>query len=123
MKEQAFTVATPCPQSAAIPFWKRILDLVCIVAALPFVAPLMAIIAILIKTISRGPALFKQDRIGYLGSTFKCFKFRTMKIDSSVGAHQNYLKDLIQCERAMTKMDLIGDSRLFPLASFLRATG
>jgi lipopolysaccharide/colanic/teichoic acid biosynthesis glycosyltransferase len=123
MKEQAVSVATLSHQCPAIPFWKRLLDLVCVFAALPFVAPLMVIIAILIKIISRGPALFKQDRIGYLGSTFKCFKFRTMKTDSSVGLHQTYLKDLIQCERPMTKMDQLGDPRLFPLASFLRATG
>lgn len=51
-----------------------------IVAAIVMVAvlPLMALVAILIKLDSPGPALFVQERTGYLGRRFKMFKFRTM---------------------------------------------
>jgi len=83
----------------------------------------MGFIAAVIKIISPGPVLFKQDRIGYLGAPFKCFKFRTMQVDAAMAEHESYLKDLIKSEVPMTKKDLIGDSRLFPLASGLRATG
>ena len=123
MKEEALSVADPCGACIGIPIWKRLLDVACILVALPVLVPLLGVIALGIKIISRGPVLFKQERIGLRGARFTCFKFRTMKVDAAVVAHQNYLKDLMQSQVPMTKMDLIGDPRLFPLASALRATG
>lgn len=123
MKEQTLSILKPIQARAAIPAWKRALDLGCILLALPVLAPAMALIAIGIKLLSRGPVLFKQERVGYLGQTFTCIKFRTMKVDSTVVAHQEYLKGLMQSEAPMTKLDITGDPRLFPLASALRATG
>ncbi len=43
-------------------------------------APLILIVAALIKIDSPGPALFVQERIGLFGKTFKLLKFRTMKV-------------------------------------------
>jgi putative colanic acid biosynthesis UDP-glucose lipid carrier transferase len=37
---------------------------------------------VLIKVSSKGPVLFKQKRIGYMGGIFSCYKFRTMKVDT-----------------------------------------
>ena len=48
------------------------------VCILPFI-----IIAIIIKSDSKGPALFVQPRIGRNGKLFKCFKFRTMRTDAN----------------------------------------
>jgi len=83
----------------------------------------MALISVFIKIISPGPVLFKQERIGFLGRSFNCLKFRTMQVDASVASHENYFKKLIQSEAPMTKKDILGDPRLFPLASALRASG
>lgn len=41
-------------------------------------SPIILIIVILIKLNSKGPVFFKQQRLGYKGSTFKIYKFRTM---------------------------------------------
>jgi len=123
MEEEAVSVSKPFPGSVAIPGWKRILDLLCIFVAVPVLAPVMLVIALAIKIISPGPILFQQDRIGYLGRRFRCFKFRTMRVNAAAHSHQSYLKDLMQSEAPMTKMDLMGDTRLFPLSSALRATG
>lgn len=123
MKQEAFAISDPVGDAVAIPFWKRSLDLICIVLAVPVLLPVMAAIAIGIKIISPGPVLFKQNRIGYLGKPFRCFKFRTMQPDAAVEEQENYLKDLIQSEVPMMKKDLLDDPRLFPLASELRATG
>lgn len=49
-----------------------------IVAAIIFL-PLMLLIALAIKLESKGPALFRQDRLGYLNRVFRIYKFRTMK--------------------------------------------
>src|SRR5688572_4150177 len=62
----------------ALPKWKRALDLACLVFAAPALLPIMAMIAAAIRLSSRGPVLFRQERIGLRGQPFMCFKFRTM---------------------------------------------
>ncbi|MBI2582969.1 sugar transferase, partial [Candidatus Azambacteria bacterium] len=48
-------------------------------------APLMALIAFLIKWDSRGPVIYKNERVGPKGKVFKTYKFRTMKLEYCVG--------------------------------------
>jgi len=57
---------------------KRILDLVVSVLLLVLTSPLWLIILIWIKLDSPGPAIFKQQRVGYKGKPFTIYKFRTM---------------------------------------------
>jgi exopolysaccharide biosynthesis polyprenyl glycosylphosphotransferase len=57
---------------------KRGLDGVASALALIFLAPLMAAVALAIKIDSRGPTLFRQQRIGRNGRPFEMLKFRTM---------------------------------------------
>jgi len=58
--------------------WKRVFDVVGACAALIFLAPLLAWIAIAIKLDSAGPVLFGQERVGLANKRFRIFKFRTM---------------------------------------------
>src|SRR5262249_20835134 len=55
-----------------------VVSLVASVVGLVAFAPLMALIAVVIRLDSRGPALFIQDRIGLRGKRFRLVKFRTM---------------------------------------------
>jgi lipopolysaccharide/colanic/teichoic acid biosynthesis glycosyltransferase len=64
----------------ALGFAKRALDLLVAVPALLFFAPLMIVLAILIRAGSAGPALFRQTRLGANGAPFQIFKFRTMTV-------------------------------------------
>jgi exopolysaccharide biosynthesis polyprenyl glycosylphosphotransferase len=57
---------------------KRKEDLAIAIAALTLFAPLMLVIAILIKLESPGPVFFRQKRAGFNGSVFEVFKFRSM---------------------------------------------
>ncbi len=66
----ACEAAAPAGSFAAIPRWKRLLDLACVGLALPIWAPVMLLISAVIKLVSRGPILFRQERLGYLGSPF-----------------------------------------------------
>lgn len=67
----------------------RSLDLAFASAVFVFFGWLMVILAILIKSSSAGPALFKQKRVGREGQIFSCYKFRTMYIDTpQVATHQ-----------------------------------
>ena len=61
---------------------KRILDLILACVGLLLLSPLLAAIALLIKRDSKGPALFRQVRIGRRGRTFRIYKFRTMVADA-----------------------------------------
>ena len=110
-----------CP--AEIPRWKRTLDVVFILLVLPVVLPLAVLIAVLIRMVSDGPILFQQERVGYLGRKFMCFKFRTMFADSQTTIHQGHLQLLMKSDAPMTKLDARGDSRIIPFGLLLRSTG
>lgn len=57
---------------------KRFFDCACVFLALPVLVPLMLAIAVAVRFTSRGPALFRQERVGRHGQPFTIFKFRTM---------------------------------------------
>src|SRR4029077_14791830 len=57
---------------------KRTFDLVLAALFLVLLSPLLAAVAILVKT-SRGPVLYAQERVGLDGKPFRMLKFRTMR--------------------------------------------
>jgi lipopolysaccharide/colanic/teichoic acid biosynthesis glycosyltransferase len=61
---------------------KRAIDLVGATVGLLLLSPWMLLIGVLIKLDSRGPALFRQVRLGYRGQPFWMLKFRTMTDDA-----------------------------------------
>lgn len=61
---------------------KRVTDIIVSITALIITAPLMILIAVLIKLTSAGPVFYKQERMGIGGDTFKMLKFRTMRMDA-----------------------------------------
>jgi len=106
------------------PAWKRAMDVGFIALAAPVVLPLMAMIALYIKCVSKGAIFFKQERIGYKGRTFTCYKFRSMRPNADVGGHKALTTHLIRTSDVpMVKLDATGDSRLIPFGSILRASG
>lgn len=107
----------------AIPPWKRLLDLLLILLAAPILLPVMFLVAMIIKIASPGPALFRQERVGYLGQWFTCFKFRTMVVNADTGVHQGHLNRLMESNLPMKKLDSKGDKRLIPGGRILRSLG
>src|ERR1043166_481167 len=106
-----------------LPLWKRTLDILCLIAALPALVPLMAIIAIAIRLSSRGPVLFRQERVGLYGRIFVCYKFRTMKEAAATQPHKAYLEKLINSSSPLRKLDADGDERIDRLGGVLGASG
>ena len=100
----------------------RILDMVVAIAALVFVAPLMLFIAIAIKLSSRGPVLFKQDRLGRGGRTFACYKFRTMRTDSQAVLGELLAADPVARAEWDRDQKLRKDPRIIAVGGFLRRT-
>jgi exopolysaccharide biosynthesis polyprenyl glycosylphosphotransferase len=69
------------PPASTMAF-KRAIDIVVSAAGIVVLAPLMVVIALLVRLDSRGPALFKQLRAGRRGEPFRIIKFRTMCHDA-----------------------------------------
>jgi lipopolysaccharide/colanic/teichoic acid biosynthesis glycosyltransferase len=85
---------------------KRILDFVIALGLLTLLSPIMLVIALLIKLYSPGPVFFVQDRVGakrqrrgnqsyWQKTTFRCYKFRTMRTDADSSLHKAYMRALI----------------------------
>ncbi len=92
---------------------------ICVVV-LVFMAPLMLLIALLIKLQDGGPVIFGHTRLGLGGRSFKCLKFRSMVIDSDAR-----LQALLQSDPAARiewerDHKLRNDPRVTPLGDFLR---
>ena len=86
---------------------KRWLDFVIALVLLILLFPIMLLIALLIPLYDRGPIIFVQERNGakrqvHAGNpswkkvTFRCYKFRTMRVNSDSSVHQAYIKALIE---------------------------
>jgi exopolysaccharide biosynthesis polyprenyl glycosylphosphotransferase len=82
---------------------KRLMDLAICIPFLIVTAPLMLLIALIVRLDSRGPALFKQERIGQHNRRFVMLKFRTMRVDTEQrmkeAAERTATKDLVHKRR------------------------
>jgi lipopolysaccharide/colanic/teichoic acid biosynthesis glycosyltransferase len=88
---------------------KRVIDLTSALLLMPVLAPIFAVIAVLIKLDSAGPVFFRQRRMGYRGHHFSMIKFRTM--------HPRPPVDNDHIDDAMTTDN---DSRVTKIGRFLR---
>jgi lipopolysaccharide/colanic/teichoic acid biosynthesis glycosyltransferase len=91
--------ATPTLAVSTMTPGKRVLDLALAVPALFVAAPVMLVAAILIRLTSRGPALYRQTRIGRGEQPFTMLKLRTMRIDGDDAA-----------QRAFNTREILGDA-------------
>ncbi len=84
---------------------KRLSDIAVSAAALVLLSPLYAAIALAVKLDSKGPAFYRQERVGYRKKPFRIVKFRSMKVDAEPDGP------------ALTTLD---DSRITRIGHFLR---
>ena len=89
-------------------FFKRAFDLLISVFALLLTWPLLLLVAVLVKIDSKGPVLFKQERLGRGGRIFKILKFRSMVVDAEHTGSGVYSEK--------------GDARVTRIGRFIRAT-
>ena len=95
-------------QTRIIAAAKRLLDIIASVAGLLLAAPIMLVVAVLVKLSSRGPALYNQRRVGQHGRDFTIYKFRTMRTDAEAATGAVWAT--------------AGDTRIFPFGRLMRRT-
>ncbi len=87
---------------------KRCFDVLLSLFVILFLAPLFAVVAIILKTTSPGPVIYKNARVGKGGRIIYCYKFRTMHINSD--------------DYAINKSEIDADPRYTSFGKFLRVT-
>lgn len=107
---------------------KRIIDIFGSLGGILIFTPAMLLIALLIKLSSRGPVIFRQERVGYRGHPFTFLKFRTMWMNNNDEIHRDYVHKLIHgknneinfgtTDKPLYKLE--NDPRITPLGHFLR---
>ncbi|HCY40093.1 MAG TPA: sugar transferase [Prolixibacteraceae bacterium] len=94
-----------------MPVWqeniKRLLDVMASLIAMIIFSPVYLILAIMIKTSSKGPVLYKQERVGKFGKPFTIYKFRTMVNDAETNG---------------PLLSSSNDSRITKIGMFMRKT-
>jgi lipopolysaccharide/colanic/teichoic acid biosynthesis glycosyltransferase len=105
-------------------FVKRAIDLTISSVLLLLCLPLLAVLALAVRIDSRGPAFFRQTRLGRDGRRFTIYKLRTMVVQNDDCEHAAYVAQLAQ-GRAQTHnglYKLVDDPRSTSIGRFLRVT-
>ena len=108
---------------------KRGMDILGSLLLLILLSPVFFVIAAAIKLTSRGPVLFRQQRVGEHGTAFTFLKFRSMYVNNDASQHKEYVRKLIAGEadkqtngEGEAIFKLTNDPRITPVGNFLRRT-
>jgi lipopolysaccharide/colanic/teichoic acid biosynthesis glycosyltransferase len=109
---------------------KRLMDIAGSIVAIVLFSPVFLIVPLLIKLTSKGPVLFRQERIGQFDKKFMFLKFRTMYVNNDSSIHQEYVKKLICEQKSYAAVKGNGDKsniykikddpRITPIGRYLR---
>ncbi len=110
---------------------KRIIDIIGSIAGILIFSPLFVLIPLCIKFTSRGPVLFRQERIGQYEKKFMFLKFRSMYVDTNPDVHKEYVHNLIAKKvsgetggngTGKKVYKITKDKRVTPIGNILRKT-
>jgi lipopolysaccharide/colanic/teichoic acid biosynthesis glycosyltransferase len=102
---------------------KRAIDIVGAAALLVVLLPLLLLVALAIRLDSRGPAIFRQERLGRHMRSFTVLKFRTMVQGAPAELHERYIARLMSGELDEAEVKkLTHDPRVTRVGRFLRKT-
>lgn len=107
------------PKNSPALLWKSFIEFWVSIGIIVLLFPVMLLIGILIKLSSKGPVIFKQERVGLRGRKFYLYKFRSMLHDAE--AWHEILMGLNESDGPVFKMK--DDPRVTPVGRFLRKTG
>ena len=113
-------------QPRAVSILRRSFDLLVAGVLILLLSPILIGVALAVRLDSRGPALFRQRRVGYRDAEFTLFKFRSMRVDADPKGHQEYVTALIKGEETApedgreTLYKLAVDNRITPVGRWIR---
>lgn len=99
---------------------KKLAETALLLITLPFLLPIVAVVAILVKLDSPGPVFFRQERMGKGGKTFHCFKFRTMFDNSEMLLEEYLAQNPQEAEYYKAYKKLHNDPRVTKIGKQLR---
>lgn len=101
---------------------KRLMDILSIIISLPLTFPVMLILMILTKCTSKGPIFYGHKRIGKNGKEIKCWKFRSMCVDSQKMLEEILATDPVRRAEWEKDRKFQNDPRVTKFGKFLRKT-
>jgi lipopolysaccharide/colanic/teichoic acid biosynthesis glycosyltransferase len=107
-------------QSVAALFAQRVVESSIAVVALVIAAPIMAVIAVIIRSGTRGPALFWQARVGRNQELFKFAKYRTLFADARNRFPELYRYKYTGEQLRNLRFKVVNDPRVTPQGEWLR---
>ena len=116
---------TPRYNNSVTLFFKRLFDILLSFLMIVILSPLYLIISFLIKMTSKGPLIFKQERIGKDGKLFKMYKFRSMYTmeEEEDEERKKLMLEYMQNEESDTAgTKIINESRITWIGKFIRKT-
>lgn len=103
---------------------KRLIDIVGSAALLIILSPVLLAAAVVVKASSRGPVIFRQERVGLNGQPFEILKFRSMVVDNDDSEHRAYASRLLIDPLADAGTDdqifKLDDARVTPVGTVMR---
>jgi len=111
----------PLPSGLYRRYFKRGLDGLSVLLAIPIVLPLVLILGLLIR-LDGGPVFFCQDRIGRHGRVFRLWKLRSMQVDAERRLEEHLAADPAARAEWDETQKLKVDPRITPLGRLLRKT-
>src|SRR3984957_8547021 len=100
---------------------KRAIDIVGSGLLLFTLSPFLAMIVALIKLTSKGPVIYKQERLGQFGARFTCLKFRTMYANNDPKIHEEYVQQFIAGKGGLDNSNG-SDKSLYKIVTDLRVS-
>lgn len=99
--------------------FKRVLDIVLVLAAIPFVLPVILLLALLVS-LDGGKPFYTQERIGRQGRVYRIWKLRSMVHDADKRLEEHLKSDPAMRAEWESKQKLLNDPRITAVGRFLR---
>lgn len=120
VRREQTSVARPYGSSPV----KRVIDVALGMVALLVLSPVFVLVAIAVRLSSKGPVLFRQERVGRGQRPFTMFKFRTMHVGGDDSEHRAYVRAMLtpgeDFEAAQSGLHKLDDDRITAVGRVLR---
>jgi lipopolysaccharide/colanic/teichoic acid biosynthesis glycosyltransferase len=113
-------------QQRSLGVLQRLFDIVFALTLIILFSPILIGVSLAVRLDSRGPAFFRQRRVGYMEREFTLFKFRSMRVDADPRGHKEYVTALIKGEGSNSDggrenlYKLAVDNRITPVGRWIR---